>query len=121
MSGTGIAPRFAMKGILLASSLLLVAVSARAHGPTVEIGEAGLRPPLLNLFEGTTVHFANTISAAQGLVVLVDEAGAVRSPVLKAPGDGWHHTFEKSGRYAIRLEQRPEAKMTIVVVPKRTP
>lgn len=103
----------------LVSAALFAAAPARAHGPTVEIRAAGLSPALLNLFEGTTVHFANTIDAPAGLVVLVDEAGKVRSPVLKAPGDGWHYTFEASGRYAIRLEQRPEAKMTIVVVPKR--
>lgn len=92
---------------------------ARAHGPTVEIRATGLSPALLNLFAGTTVHFANTIEAATGLVVLIDEAGQVRSPVLARPGDGWHYTFEQTGRYSIRLEQRPDAKMTIVVVPKR--
>ncbi|MBK7949957.1 MAG: hypothetical protein IPK00_14690 [Deltaproteobacteria bacterium] len=104
---------------LVAAALLGVPAPARAHGPTVEIRATGLSPALLNLFEGTTVHFANTLDAPAGLVVLVDEAGRIRSPVLKAPGDGWHYTFEASGRYAIRLEQRPEAKMTIVVVPKR--
>lgn len=103
----------------LVSAALLVPATASAHGPTVEIRATGLAPALLNLFEGTTVHFANTIDAQEGLVVLVDEAGKVRSPILKVPGDGWHYTFEESGRYSIRLEQRPEAKMTIVVVPKR--
>ncbi|MFO0691037.1 MAG: hypothetical protein U0900_20230 [Myxococcota bacterium] len=103
----------------LASAMLFSAAPVRAHGPTVEIRATGLTPALLNLYAGTTVHFANTIAAPEGLVVLVDEAGTVRSPVLKVPGDGWHHVFEAPGRYSIRLEQRPEAKMTIVVVPKR--
>jgi len=101
------------------ATVLFAAAPARAHGPTVEIRASGLTPALLNLFEGTTVHFSSTIEAPAGLVVLVDEAGAIRSPRLAKPGDGWHYTFERSGRYSIRLEGRPEAKMTIVVVPKR--
>ncbi|MBY0401975.1 hypothetical protein K2X89_16905 [Myxococcota bacterium] len=110
----------ALAGIAaLVAAVLFGATSARAHGPTVEIRATGLSPALLNLYQGTTVHFANTIAAPEGLVVLVDEAGQVRSPVLAAPGDGWHYTFEATGRYAIRLAGRPEAKMTIVVVPKR--
>lgn len=107
------------------SSLGLLVVfgvgSSAAHGPTVEIGPEGLRPPLLNLYAGTTVHFANRVATPSGVVVLVDEAGDVRSPVLKAPGDGWHHTFEGLGRHVIRLAERPDATMTIMIVPRRTP
>jgi hypothetical protein len=114
-----IAGRACSKTLLALCLLTLFPLAAaHAHGPTVEISEAGMKPALLNLFEGTTVHFATTIATPGGLVVLVDESGSVRSPVLRVPGDGWHYTFEKSGRYAIRLEQRPDAKMTIVVVPK---
>lgn len=104
---------------IVAALLAVVPAPARAHGPTVEIRASGLTPALLNLFEGTTVHFSNTIEAPSGLVVWIDETGTIRSPSLAKPGDGWHYTFEKAGRYSIRLAQRPEAKMTIVVVPKR--
>jgi hypothetical protein len=50
-----------------------------------------------------------------------DEGGTFASPPLRAPGDGWHHTFERAGTYEVRVVQRPEARMRIVVVPKRGP
>lgn len=101
-------------------AVFVLAPAARAHGPTVEIGEAGLKPVLLNLFVGTTVHFANTIHAPEGLVV-VDEGGSFESPRLRAPGDGWHYTFEQPGSHTIRIAGRPEATMRVVIVPRRTP
>ena len=110
-----------LKALSIAALWIGFAAPSRAHGPTVEITDAGLKPPLLNLFEGTTVHFSNKQNAPLGIVVWIDETGSVKSPVLRAPGDGWHHTFEKSGRYSVRLEQRPDAKMTIVVVPRKAP
>ena len=111
-----------MKRWLFAFAWLVVsgAAPAWAHGPTVEITTAGLKPVLLNLFEGTTVHFTNTLATPQGLVV-TGEAGTVVSPSLAPAGEGWHYTFEKGGAYAIRLEKRPEATMRIVVVKKSTP
>lgn len=118
-SWIGLIARGGVASLAGAALLALAPTPARAHGPTVEIRASGLSPALLNLFVGTTVHFANTTPAPDGVVVLIDEAGKIRSPLLKAPGDGWHHTFEATGRYSIRLEQRPDAKMTIVVVPKR--
>ena len=105
----------------LATPLALVAAApARAHGPTVELTAKGLEPVLLNLFEGTTVHFSNTLVAPEGLVV-VDESGLLESPAFKQPGEGWHFTFDKTGSYVIHVRGRPEATMRIVVVPKRTP
>lgn len=102
----------------LALFALLATDAALAHGPTVEITQAGLRPALLNLFEGTTVHFTSTLDASPGLVVVIDPEGKIRSPALAKPGDGWHYTFERSGRYAIRVDGRAGATMTIVVVPR---
>jgi hypothetical protein len=104
-----------------AVAFALVAPSpARAHGPTVELTAKGLEPVLLNLFEGTTVHFSNTLVAPEGLVV-VDESGLLESPPLKQPGEGWHFTFDRTGSYVIHVRERPEATMRIVVVPKRAP
>ncbi len=110
-----------MKGwvFALAGLFILAAGPAWAHGPTVEITTAGFKPVLLNLFEGTTVHFTNTLAAPQGLVV-TGESETVTSPSLAAAGEGWHYTFVKSGAYAIRLVQRPEAAMRIVVVKKKS-
>ncbi len=91
---------------------------ALAHGPTIEIRQDELSPPLLNLFVGTTVHFLNTVSVPGGHVV-VDESGTIESPALAAPGDGWHYTFEKEGTFEIYIKQHPTAKARVVVVPKR--
>ncbi|MEZ4332385.1 MAG: hypothetical protein R3F35_11560 [Myxococcota bacterium] len=104
--------------LMLLIGLVLGAGPALAHGPTVEIRASGLSPALLNLFEGTTVHFANTIDAPAGIVVLIDETGDLRSPVLKRPGDGWHYTFDRTGRFDVRVEGRPDWRMTIVVIAK---
>jgi len=95
----------------------LFASPVRAHGPTVEITASGIKPALLNLFVGTTVHFTNGLDAPSGVVV-AGEKGTVESPVLEVAGEGWHYTFEEAGAYEIRVVRRPEAKMRIVVVPK---
>ena len=110
----------AFAAVVLASLSLLAASPARAHGPTVEITAAGLKPVLLNLYVGTTVHFLSALSAPEGFVV-VDQTGALKSPPLTAPGDGWHYTFDKTGTFEIHVEKHPDAKMRIVVVPKATP
>ena len=110
----------AFAAVVLASLSLLAASPARAHGPTVEITAAGLKPVLLNLYVGTTVHFLSALSAPEGFVV-VDQTGALKSPPITAPGDGWHYTFDKTGTFEIHVEKHPDAKMRIVVVPKATP
>lgn len=101
-----------------------LAGSAQAHGPTVKVTATGFEPVLLNLFEGTTVHFTNAIAGsdagAEGIVV-GDEAGRFESPPITAAGDGWHHTFEEQGTFVIRVVGRPERTMRIVVVPKKAP
>jgi hypothetical protein len=98
--------------------MLVAATSSFAHGPTIELSHQEMKPTLLNLFEGTTVHFLNTVEMPGGHVV-VDEAGTIESPPLKEPGDGWHYTFESAGRFELFIRQHPEAKVSIVVVPKR--
>ena len=91
---------------------------ASAHGPTIEISHGELKPSLLNLFVGTTVHFSNTVAMPGGHVI-VDESGTIESPALVSPGDGWHYTFEKEGTFEIYIKQHPTTKARIVVVPKR--
>ena len=107
---------------LLVVSLALLGTgvpsAALAHGPTIEISHDELKPSLLNLFVGTTVHFSNTVEMPGGHVI-VDESGTIESPALEKPGDGWHYTFEKEGTFEIHIEQHPTAKARIVVVPKR--
>lgn len=103
--------------VLLA--VLLGAGVARAHGPTIEISHAEMKPALLNLFVGTTVHFANTVSMPGGHVV-VDTEGRLESPPLEQPGDGWHYTFDEVGTYEVYLRQHPRTRARINVVPKKT-
>jgi plastocyanin len=107
---------------LLVVSLALLGIgvprAALAHGPTIEISHDELKPSLLNLFVGTTVHFSNTVEMPGGHVI-VDESGTIESPALEKPGDGWHYTFEKEGTFEIHIKQHPTAKARIVVVPKR--
>jgi plastocyanin len=113
---------------LLVFSLVLIGLGTpgdvSAHGPTIKISHDALKPALLNLFVGTTVHFSNTVAMPGGHVVVVnademDESETVESPALEKPGDGWHYTFEKEGTFEIYIKQHPTAKARIVVVPKR--
>ena len=98
----------------------VVAAPCFAHGPTIEITHQQMKPALLNLFVGTTVHFSNTVTMPGGHVI-VDESGSIESPALAEPGDGWHFTFEAAGTYDLFIRQHPEARARIVVVPKRGP
>jgi plastocyanin len=91
--------------------------SAKAHGPTIEISHAEMKPRLLNLFVGTTVHFSNTVSMPGGHVV-VDVGGTLESPPLEKPGDGWHYTFDQEGTYEVFVKQHPMTKARIVVIPE---
>ena len=100
--------------------IFLVAAPCFAHGPTIEITHQQLKPALLNLFVGTTVHFSNMVTMPGGHVI-VDESGRIESPALLEPGDGWHFTFEAVGTYELFIRQHPEARARIVVVPKRGP
>ena len=95
-----------------------LAHGAAAHGPTIEITHAAMKPALLNLYVGSTVHFKNQ-QAMPGGHTVVDATGAIESPPLEKAGDGWHYTFEEVGRYEVYVSQHPSAKATIVVVPKK--
>lgn len=109
--------KFFLFGLLLILLWAGIPSDASAHGPTIEVSHDSLKPTLLNLFVGTTVHFSNTVAMPGGHVI-VDESGMLESPPLEKPGDGWHYTFEKEGTYEIYIEQHPIAKARIVVVPK---
>jgi plastocyanin len=108
-------PRFVLS--LAVSLVCLQASVAWAHGPTIEISHSEMKPGLLNLFVGTTVHFSNTVSMPGGHVV-VDEGGTLESPPLEKPGDGWHYTFNTPGTYDVHVKQHPKAKARIVVIAK---
>jgi len=111
-------PRIRVLALSSLAILIGVAGSASAHGPMIEVSHSELKPALLNLFVGTTVHFNNTVAMPGGHVI-VDQSGTLESPPLVEPGDGWHYTFEKEGIFEISIKQHPHAKARIVVVPKR--
>lgn len=110
--------RFTHIVLVLWAFAMLVSSTALAHGPTIEISHQEMKPSLLNLFVGTTVHFLNTVDMPGGHVV-VDVAGTIESPPLDAAGDDWHFTFETEGTYELFIREHPEAKSRIVVVPRR--
>jgi plastocyanin len=105
----------------IASALLLVlvigATPSFAHGPTIEITHSEMKPALLNLFVGSTVHFLNTVAMPGGHVV-VDESGKIESPPLAEPGDDWHYTFEEVGTYELFIKQHPKNRAKVVIVEK---
>jgi len=103
---------------LMLATLVGLAGVAKAHGPTIEISHHEMKPALLNLYVGSTVHFLNTVAMPGGHVV-VDAGGTIESPPLEEPGDDWHYTFETAGTYEIYVKQHPMAKARIVVVPKK--
>ena len=107
---------------ILAVSLAVTLLSsgvARAHGPTIEMTHSEMKPALLNLFAGSTVHFLNKVEMPGGHVIVV-ESGQTESPPLADPGDGWHYTFEEPGTYRVFLRQHPDVDAKIHVVPKKT-
>lgn len=111
--------RSRLRVVTLVVSLALGAAGvAWAHGPTIKITHHEMKPPLLNLFVGQTVHFDNTVTMPGGHVV-VDATGKIESPPLEKPGDGWHYTFDEVGTYELRLKQHPKTTAKIVVVPKK--
>ncbi len=114
----GALPRTALGSVLLYFAMTMLAGMAYAHGPTIEISHHEMKPPLLNLFVGTTVHFSNTVKMPGGHVV-VDESGTLESPPLEEPGDGWHYTFDEAGTFEIFIKQHPKNKAKINVVPKK--
>ena len=102
---------------VLATGLFL-ASAAKAHGPTIEITHSEMKPALLNLFVGTTVHFNNKEWMPGGHTV-VDASGKIESPPLEKVGEGWHYTFDEVGTFEIFVKQHPMAKARINVVPKK--
>lgn len=105
-------------GLAVSLAIGMATGTAHAHGPTIEITHSEMKPALLNLFVGSTVHFANTVTMPGGHTV-VDEGKTLESPPLAAPGDGWHYTFDQPGVYEIYLKQHPKTRARINVVPKK--
>jgi plastocyanin len=99
---------------ILASIALLVGVGvALAHGPTVSVSYSAVRPSSLAIAAGATVHFRNA-NGGGGPCTLFALDGSFESPVITR-SEGWHHTFDKPGRYAFRVKEMPHIEGLILV------
>jgi len=93
---------------------LLVASSALAHGPTVTVAYAGVKPATLTIRVGETVHFKNGNSSGAVCTVVIEDGSSTSRAVTRA--QGWHHTFERAGRFPFQVKEMGSAKGVIVVV-----
>lgn len=109
--------------VLPAAALFVLLVGAQAsfgHGPTIKLAEDEMKPVLLNLHVGATVHFSNMVPRPGGHVI-IDEGGTLESPPLAEPGDGWHYTFGAPGTFEVFVKEQPKLRARIVVIPKPGP
>ena len=88
-----------MKAKLAIGALLVLlgAAAARAHGPTIAIGQDRVEPAAITIGPGTTIHFRNDDEMPGGRTVVADDE-SFRSPAL-AKDQGWHYIFAKPGVY----------------------
>jgi len=101
--------------MLVASFTLMLATAgeAVAHGDTIKVSYAAVRPEKLIIKAGTTVHFHNANASPKVCTIVFDEGG-LESPAL-ARAEGWHYTFEKPGQYTFHLKELPSRTGVIVV------
>ena len=97
---------------VLAAFVALAAARAGAHGPTVEVAFSQLRPKLLMIAAGDTVHFRPAGGSPISLTVVSDD-GQLESPTLGAAG--WHHTFETPGDFGFHLKENSASRVRILV------
>lgn len=92
--------------------VLLGASGAFAHGPTIRLSLAEIKPTELVVRVGDTVHFHNANRGGGTLTVVLD--GQEEVPLAR--GEGWHHTFEEAGEYAFLVKEVVSAKGLVRVV-----
>ena len=93
-----------------------VPFSADAHGPTVRVAYSGVRPRVVSIEAGTTVHFQNA-NASGAVCTIVADDGSFESPPLSR-AEGWHYTFDKPGSHAFHLKELAKSAGKIVVGPR---
>lgn len=96
---------------LLALTLLGVS-PAFAHGPTIKLSLAEIKPAELIVRVGDTVHFHNANRGGGTLTLLLE--GLDEVPLAR--GKGWHHTFEEAGDYPFLVKEVVSAKGLVRVV-----
>jgi len=106
--------RLALGSVLLATLSLVLPRPAAAHGPTVRVAYGAIRPAVLTIRKGETVHFLNA-NTGGGPCTVVAEDGSFRSPVMERAG-GWHMTFDEAGSFPFFVEEYSKAKGLVIVV-----
>lgn len=104
----------ALYALLAAIALCLHPPSGLAHGDTVRVSYASVKPERLVVKVGTTVHFHNA-NASGAPCTIVFSDGTTKSPAL-GRAEGWHHTFDQPGEYDFELVEYPSRKGVVVVV-----
>ena len=99
---------------VLAACLPLAASTAQAHGDTIRLSYAAVRPERLTVPAGTTVHFENANASGSPITVVVGD-GVARSPVL-GRAEGWHYTFESPGEHRFVVEEAPSRTGVVIVL-----
>jgi len=87
---------------------------ADAHEKKVTVGHNRLDPGELTVKAGETVVFHNVDQMPGGHTV-VSESGEIASPPLDQ-GQTWSHTFAEPGTYELKIEEHPEATLTVTVM-----
>ncbi len=93
---------------------LALAPAAAAHGPSVKVAYANVRPAELVIRVGDTVHFQNA-NRGSGVCTIVADDESFASPTLTRE-TGWHHTFPKPGRFSYPVREFATSRGAIVVV-----
>ena len=105
--------RAALRLVLFGGLALALPLSAWAHGPTVKLRYGSVKPLVLTIQAGQTVHFQNENSSGLPCTV-VFAGGELTGPTLEK-GGGWHHTFEEAGEFPYQLAESSKTRGTIVV------
>ena len=97
-----------------ALALALGASGAHAHGDTIRVSYAVLKPERLTVPAGTTVHFENANASGAPCTIVIGD-GVARSPAL-GRAEGWHYTFENPGEHRFFVEEAPSRAGAVIVL-----
>jgi hypothetical protein len=103
--------------VALALAGVLAAPAAWAHGATLRASFGGVKPPVLVIRAGETVHFVNA-NVSPGPLTIASDDGSFESPPL-ARGEGWHHRFDAVGRFGVHVKGFESSHGQIVVAPAK--
>ena len=112
--------RLAAVTVLSAIALLVGSVQVVAAGRTVTMVDDRFKPPAITVTVGTTVHWVNRGDSAHTVTSRVN--GQFDSSLVQ-PGDGFSHTFSRTGtyRYFCFLHDGMNGVVTVRAAARPTP